>query len=383
MRILFLDQFSDLGGAQGSLLDLIPAVQERGWTARALLPGDGPLVDRLQAAGVDVDEIPCGPYRSGAKSAVDFIHFPLDVRQQTKLVANVLHRHDFHLLYVNGPRLLPAAVLAAGKRVPMLFHAHSLMDQGYSRSLIAWALRRSKATVIACSDFVAATYRGYLPDDRIHVVSNGVADLGYVPRGFDKVRRWRIGVVGRIAPEKGQIDFLRAAALLTASVPNARFVICGAPILSTRSYSDEVHKLARGLPVDFLGWRDNIAPVLGELDLVVIPSKQEAQSRVMLEAFSAGVPVVAYPVGGIPEALHDGVTGFLTAGVTPGDLASRIHEVISGDPKELSGVTKNAREAWRRSHTVTLFRERVTTLMEQSASVPLERGETALPQTHR
>ena len=78
MRILFLDQFSELGGGQHALLDTVDAVQLRGWEPHVLLPGPGPLVDALQSRNVAVAEIPCGPYGSGHKSVVDSMRFALD-----------------------------------------------------------------------------------------------------------------------------------------------------------------------------------------------------------------------------------------------------------------------------------------------------------------
>ena len=71
MNVLFLDQFSELGGAQRCLLDLLPEILERGWSATAALPGAGPLVGLLRDWQVPVQQIPCGPYESGSKSFTD------------------------------------------------------------------------------------------------------------------------------------------------------------------------------------------------------------------------------------------------------------------------------------------------------------------------
>ena len=62
--------------------------------------------------------------------------------------------------------------------------------------------------------------------------------------------------VGRIAPEKGQMEFVKARPLLNDEFPQARFVICGAPLFGARSdYFDAVRLRARGLPVEFVGWQ--------------------------------------------------------------------------------------------------------------------------------
>jgi glycosyltransferase involved in cell wall biosynthesis len=362
MNILFLDQFSELGGAQRCLLDLLPAIEERGWRAHAALPGDGPLIDLLRSRNVGVERIPCGPYRSGSKSGADFLRFPGDVWRQTRVIRGLLRRHAVDLIYVNGARVLPAAALAARGRVPVLFHVHFPI-RGYAARLAGLSLRRADATVAACCRFVALPLRRYVPRGRLRVIVNGTPDAGFRERAFGAGGRWRIGVIGRIAPEKGQTKLLQAAALLAPGFPEARFVICGAPLWAKRKYYDEVRRLAQGLPVDFLEWQDDVAPILAELDLLVIPSGEEGMPRILLEAFSAGLPVVAFPASGIPEAIEDDATGFLVPESSPEALAARIRGLTSGDPERLARVARHARDEWERCYTLAAYREEITGLM--------------------
>ena len=62
MKLLLLDQFSDLGGAQHNLLELLPALRDAGWSALVGLPGDGVLFERVRAMGFQAERIACGPY---------------------------------------------------------------------------------------------------------------------------------------------------------------------------------------------------------------------------------------------------------------------------------------------------------------------------------
>jgi len=73
VNILFLDQFSQMGGAQRGLLDTVAAARGRGWQSWAALPPGGPLIGRLESLGVTVVPVPCGPYHSGAKRIPDFL----------------------------------------------------------------------------------------------------------------------------------------------------------------------------------------------------------------------------------------------------------------------------------------------------------------------
>jgi len=343
VKILFLDQFSEIGGGQRVLLDVVDAVANRGWTAHVFVPGDGPLVDQLRARNVPVGHIPCGPYRSGGKSAADFLRFGLDVRRQAREIDSRLRQERFDLVYVNGPRLLSAAARAVRGRAPVWFHAHSRIQQSYAVRAAGYCIRKVDATVVACSNSAAEPLRPFVDPGKLHVIPNGTPDLGFRERGFGNALT--IGVVGRISPEKGQMEFLQAVALLQPEFPRMRFVLCGAPILPARKYFDRVQTLARDLDVELLGWREDIASVFSGLDLLVVPSKEEAMGRVLVEAFSAGVPVVAFPVGGIPEVVADGETGFLVSGATPQALAARIRELLSGDAETLRRVSRNARQA--------------------------------------
>ncbi len=377
MKILFLDQFSELGGAQQTLLDTVQAVRRNGWQAHVLLPGRGPLVEQLQALAVPVGEICCGPYHAGSKSAADSMRFALDLPRQVRTIGALDTQEQFDLIYVNGPRLLPAAALASHGTTPVVFHAHSHV-YGMAARPLRWGIRRAQATVIGCSNSVLDPLRACVGAQTAHVVSNGVRDVGYRARHFGTGGAWRIGIIGRIAPDKGQLEFAGAAAILAREIPGARFVICGAPQFGESSkYLDAVREQSRGLPVEFMPWQTDVGPVLRELDLLAVPSKREGMARIIVEAFSAGVPVVAFPAGGIPEIVVDGETGFLTRDFSIEALAWRIRKAAAA-PEQFERVASNARQAWAELYTISACQKHITRLIEQVAS-PAER-ETAVLQ---
>jgi glycosyltransferase involved in cell wall biosynthesis len=361
VNVLFLDQFSEMGGAQRVLLDTVEAALELGWTAHAALPGNGPLVEKLRERNIAVTRIPCGPYESGKKSGRDWLKFALDLPRQMRAGANLTSRNHFDLVYVNGPRLLPAAALSV--RAPALFHAHSEVPQGRSLQLAQWATGRLSATVVGCSSFVASAFRDCVPPDNLHVIPNGVREVKLRNRDFGRAGNWRVGMLGRISPEKGQAEFLRAVKLVHPRLPSARFVIYGAPMFGAAGYLEAVQDLARGLPVELRGWHEDLDAVFDDLDLLVVPSLQEGMGRVVVEAFSAGVPVIAFPTGGIPEVIADGETGFLTRDHSPADLAARLFDVMTGDPENLRRVATQARCAWERFYRVEIYQKRITELM--------------------
>ena len=216
MKVLFLDQFSDLGGAQQMLLDLLSAVRDRGWQAAAGLPGNGAAAQRARAAGVKVFDIPCGPYSSGRKTAADWWRFQAETPRLAVKIRELTEEFVPDLVYINGPRLLPAAALARFRQ-PVLFHAHIGISQRAARLLAGVPLRLLNARVVAVCRDVAQTWSSFAGPERVEVVYNGVPGPRQ-PIARNGAGAPRIGCIGRIAPEKGQREFLAAAELRTGAL---------------------------------------------------------------------------------------------------------------------------------------------------------------------
>jgi len=360
MNILVLDQFSTVGGGQRSLLELLPMVVQRGWNVRVAVPSNGVYSQHLQAGGFTVDLIPCGVYTSGRKNTSDIARYTWKAPQVARKILEIAKAHSVDLLYVNGPRLLPpAALVSRGLSIPLLFHSHHRILQETGVRVAGESLRWAGAEVVACCSFAAEPLHGYVSEDKLRIVYNGVPEMRRQQRRLDKSPR-RIGVIGRIEPEKGQIEFVRAARLLQPQFPDCQFSVVGAPLFSSPGYSETVMAAAHDLPFRFSGWQEDISSVFAKLDLLVVPSTPaDSTPRVILEAFSAGVPVVAFPAGGIPELVKDGQTGFLARGDSAEALAGRIREVLQMEPERVQVIAKRAREMWRERYTLARFQKNV------------------------
>jgi glycosyltransferase involved in cell wall biosynthesis len=348
MNLLVLDQYSELGGAQQNLLELLPALRNAGWSAHVGLPGEGPLLARIAALGFPTSRISCGPYAAGSKSPADLLRFLATTPRLAWQIRKLAQRSQARVLYLNGPRLLPAAALA-DLDLPVLFHAHSYLGPGPTRTLAGSALGRMKATVVGQCEFVAAPWRPFLPRDCVSVIYNGVAGPSRLPRR-SPAGPPHIGCIGRISPEKGQLTFVHAAARIHRALPQCRFTIYGAALFKDRAataYEAQVREAAAGLPIEFAGWVDDIYACLAGLDLLLVPSSgHEATTRVIPEAFAAGVPVMAFPSGGIPEVVNHNVNGLLAANAE--EMAGRAVELLTGDARRLITMTHVARHTWLR-----------------------------------
>ena len=348
MRVLFVDQFEQPGGAQLCLRDVMAEANQRGWATLLMRPGDG---------------IPAsiGAYTNGRKSWRDCLAFPMDMARAATSIRRTASEHGIDLVYANGPRVLPAAAAA---ELPLVFHAHSYLAAGYARTIAGSCLRKTQASVIAASEFVARPLREMRRGRPIRVIYNGVADQRFHARAFDS-RVLTVGMVGRIAPEKGQLDFVCAAREIASSFPETQFVIVGAPLFSGSEYEAEVRQKAPRAGVELHGWKEDVAEALHEIDILAVPSAGvESTPRVIIEAMSAGTPVVAYPSGGIPELIRSGETGVLTAGPNPEALAWAIFDLMT-NREQMRWISVNGRREWEeRFETQRFVREVCDSLIE-------------------
>jgi glycosyltransferase involved in cell wall biosynthesis len=357
VNILFLDQFSDPGGAQLCLMDLMPEILRRGWKPRVMVPGDGELVKWSNRAGIPTHALPLRPYSNGRKTALDLLRFSVDVPRTAAAVRAVVRRERVDMVYVNGPRALPAVL---GVSCPVVFHAHSHVRVNYGRKILDWTRWAADATVIAASAYAAQDYK------QVTVIYNGIGDFGGEARRFDR-RPVRVGIIGRIAAEKGQMDFVRAARLITEKGGDAEFFVYGERLFSEAAYDSALRAMAENAPVTFCGWTDAVAQALHGMDILAVPSASgDAAPRAVLEAFSAGTPVVAYRSGGIPELVEDGRTGVLTETPDSVSLARGIERLIE-DPGLMERLSTAGRNEWERRFRVERFRTAICDLLANCA----------------
>jgi len=359
MRVLLVDQFGELGGAQQVLLEAVAGFAARGWELHAVIP-EGLLGNRLAPLCASITPLVCGPFTPVRKSLADMARFGVQLPRQAAAILRVVKRENIDVLYVNGPRLAPAALWGRRGR-PVIFHAHSLVTQPLAAGFAGFALRARGVTLLASSQFVARWLTTLVPNASIRVIYNGVAGFG--PRFRTRNKPTRVAVLGRIAPEKGQLTFARAARIAVQHNSELRFHIGGAPMFAGEDYLDAV-RAAAGSEVTFSGWTDDVGGFLKEVDLLVVPSDAvDANPRVIPEAYAAGVPVLAFDGGGIPELIEHGVSGLLLTQRTPEALAAAILEAV-GDPQRLGAMAERGYARWQSRYTLARFQSEVCDAVE-------------------
>ncbi|MBE3591019.1 MAG: GT4 family glycosyltransferase PelF [Firmicutes bacterium] len=206
-----------------------------------------------------------------------------------------------------------------------------------------------------------------VPPERIHVIYNGVNPGVFQPRpkpappGDDV----RVVSIARIDPNKDIETLLRAAAIVHARAPRARFIVQGA--VSVPEYHRKMLALREELQleevVDFAGHTDDIARTYQEADIIVQSSVSEAFPYSVIEAMMSGKPIVATDVGGTAEALAG--TGLLVPARDPARMAVAILQLID-DPAlraELGeGARARALDLFTVERTTRSFAERYAAL---------------------
>ena len=148
-----------------------------------------------------------------------------------------------------------------------------------------------------------------------------------------------VGIVARLFAWKGHADLVNAIATVRETVPDVYLVIVGEDdprAHGGKSYRAELETqiAALGLQkvVHFAGFRTDTPQVFAALDVYAMPTWEEPWGMVFLEAATMRKPCVAYRSGGVPEAVADGVTGFLVAPKDVAALSSRITELLTNAP---------------------------------------------------
>lgn len=200
------------------------------------------------------------------------------------------------------------------------------------------------------------------PTDKIAVVRNGIPDTTFVRDPGASSDAPVIGCISRVDAEKGALDLLEAFALIAAEFPTARLRLIG-----EGDARDTVleRAVARGLGgrVEAPGRSGgDVAALVAEFDIYAFASHHEGFPYAILEAMRAGCPLVTTGVGGVPEAVSDGVEGLVVPPSNPQALAAALRRMLS-EPTLRESCSAAARERWAREFSLDAMRASVSELI--------------------
>src|SRR5438132_925333 len=322
MRILQICSARQIGGGERHLADLANGLTRRDHDVFAALIPSSPLLSELTS--VPKQNIVQVPMRSvlNVSSALKLARFASENRIQ------IIHAHvarDYPL----------AALVARRSAAHLILTRHVLFPLNRAHKL---TLRRTDR-VIAVSQAVADRLRAQsiFSEDKIVLIHNGI-DLVRFARGREdslakkegEDQKLCVGMIGHLAPIKGQEDFIRAGAIVCRQRRDVEFVIAGEDKSNSREHRRSIETLIAELNLDqhvsLIGWVDDVAKLLPNFDLFVSPARSEPFGLSIVEAMAAGVPVIATASEGAREIIDDQQVGRLV----PIGNSEALADAISG-----------------------------------------------------
>lgn len=319
LRVLHVDSAREWRGGQNQARLLARELGSADGVEQAMLARRGSRLAReARALGLETVEV---PWRAG-----------LDPRAVAGIARRVRGRD---LVHAHSSHALQAAVLAlAASGAPAGLVAARRLDYRLSSPSV-W---RRADLVLAVSTAVARVLEDCgLEPDRVRVVHDGIDPAELRPPEEGRLRsaagagpgETLVGTVGALVGHKDHRTLVRAAARLAADRPDARFVVAGEGPLRGEL---EAEVRERGLEGRFAlpGHVEDVARPLGDLDLFVMPSREEGLGTAALEAMAAGVPTVVTRAGGLVDVAGDAVPSVPPE--DPGALAEAVGRLLD-DPE--------------------------------------------------
>lgn len=281
---------------------------------------------------------------------------------------HVVHTHLSVLRY-----LLPSLVV---RRAQAWVHTvHNLAEKEVD-GLGRWVHRlafRLGVVPVAIAEEVARSLERVYGVRHVPLIPNGIPVERYaLGEGARKSWREREGFhedalllvsVARLSPQKDHVTLIRAFSMAVSRQPDLHLLLVGDGPLRPQ-LEEEVRGLGLGGKVHFLGVRTDVPEILAAADVFVLSSRWEGNPLSVMEAMAAGKPVISMAVGGVPELVESGVTGFL---VPPGDVQALAHAIVrvGGDKDFRLRLGQAARDVAKRRFDVRIMVKRYEALYEQ------------------
>jgi glycosyltransferase involved in cell wall biosynthesis len=343
LKVVYLDHVARMSGGEVALARLISALPDV--DAHVILAEDGPLRPVLERTGATVEVLPLDPRTRDARRAevgtAGTLRLAFSTLRYTVKLARRLRQLEPDLVHTNSLKSGYYGALAAQlARRPVVWHLRDRIADDYLPRPAVWLTRvavRTLPDLVICNS--AETFRtAHIGESSAAVVASPVVHDPYEPSLGGRARRSNpvVGILGRLAPWKGQDVFLRAFAEVARAHPQLTARIIGSAMFGEDDYAESLLHLVAELGIDeqvtFVGFTDEVERELAQLDILVHASTTpEPFGQVIVEGMASGLAVIASAAGGPLEIVTDGVDGLL---VPPGDvnaLAAALTRLVEDD----------------------------------------------------
>ena len=353
-RLLVVTESLGVGGTESHLIRTLPRLAESGWgVVTFCLTERGKRAGQVEAAGVEVCVAPQLAKRKGS-----FLRYPAHVT----LAANKLYwlmrrwRPQIAHFYLPGPYLIGAHVAIAARVPVKIMSRRSLSDYQRNWPLVVHLERRlhtkMDAVVGNSQAVVHQLIEEGIPEAKLRLIYNGIEASPALP---DRVEARRalgledatlIGlVVANLIHYKGHRELVRGLSHVEPALPTDWRILFAGRDHGIRAELEAL-AAARGIShrIQFLGEYADIPALLAAADFGLFTSREnEGFSNFILEGMSAGLAMIVTDVGGNPEAVVDGETGFVVPPLNPAAIGDAILR-LARDPEQRKRLGVAARE---------------------------------------
>jgi len=324
------------GGLARHVSFLASGLAEDGYEVAVASDAEGRIAESAREQNQPVYAVDCGTNGGVSRTAFQSIKLAQAIAD---FGAQIVHSHSF------GASIAAAMASLVTRGVGFVATLHNyppgtttMVPEHVGHRWAVGVLVQRAHRIITVSEALRRDLVMAFPDamQKCLTIPNGIDTKATPTRDADEVRRGLgvpdaaplLGVVARLAPQKGVLEFLDAARRIVDADPSVRCVVAGdGPLM--QELEDRRATLGLEAHVQLLGYIDWVRELIGALDLLVIPSLSEGSSVVAMEAMALGKPVVATDVGGVAEVVIDGETGRVVEPGDPEALARAVNELLT------------------------------------------------------
>lgn len=326
-RIVILTVGYTIGGAEKLIFDLCKVLRNDFEFIVVALKGDGPFRSLLDAEGIKT-------FSLGGISSFDFRVFMRFNALIKRLRPDLINSHLLRANWVGR-------IIGRANKIPVISTIHTTAAFLKLNKILIERLTAPLATVnVCCSKYVCIDHTNKIKYPYKHYIYNGVRiTKKSLPIFIDPLK---ILTLTRInIKEKALFELVKAVNILKKRGQYFTVDIYGEG-KDTDALQHQIKKNGVETLIHLKGFSLNPQDILSNYAVLVLPSKFEGLPLVILEAIEAGLVVVASNVGGIPEIIEDGKTGFLIDGYSPESIAKTLNRVLDYS-NDLQRIAENAR----------------------------------------
>lgn len=352
LKILFVSHSSEFYGAENSLFDILFNLDRNLFEPYLIVPRKGILSIKAQEIGIKIFFVKHKQWVTGKRSAwKQFFYIPFHVIS-TINVRKIAKHHRIDLVYTNTSTIIHAALAARSLALPHIWHIRESLGTTYvlilgSKILLKVINYLSSKIILNSKN----TYNFFKPcnRDKTEIIYNGldiskkclknnISSNDHTLKDQFSLHEndLLVGMVGSINERKNQRDLILAMPIILQLFPNTKLLIIG-DNKSDNLYCSEIKNLCNRMHLNehvvFTGFMEDLRPIYSILNLLVLLSSDEPFGRVLIEAMSFNVPVIATNVGGVNEIINNGINGILIEKRDPFIVANAIIDLLNDKEK--------------------------------------------------